>query len=1325
MIKNDESQHQDHKKHPTIQAVEKKAVELGLKVFYDDSWSKIIVGPGHSLSIILVEPAIVFIKTTGAITNESMKKGLLKIDEIASSYFGDTKYVKIEDLSGITAMSSEGRRLYITFSETNKKLKGVVFCGVTTLFRISINLGKRFAMSKQVRITEKPEDSIPIALDIIGFKNGKEASETEFIDKSINNELRCILTGLKIVSKPEWQNIQIASNVYASFRFIGKKILHTRFFSGKDSECSNSNIDKFTEAQKQAISEIVPEDACYIRLFDFSNQFVPRHSFEIRKKIFRALKGEGSSLLALIAYNAPFMISCNLTVGWGLYRMLPKLFMVGSYEEGMVKALNILGSSGSLGYADVFSDIFTKPSWTINTGDFESTYSIVNGNIIFVTAIGFLKREHLGQGRKIIEDVLSSLESADKPYYFVVDMNSITGSEVNARRGYFEMMGQLWQVKPFSGIFFVGCGRMAMAAINLARPLVKFKLHAVKSIGEALGLMLGSKRTENIKPFFPRFRRTKRVKPEIRNYSAEILNFIAKINWEPEKESPSDDIEINDDHPFNQVFDALKLLKTDVDSLFAERDSAIAALRKSEERYRLIVDNASDIMFIHDIDGRFRFVNQAATSVLGYTKEKLLEMNISDLTSPSCSTNLTDEIEERFSGEKQADSFYDLVWKKASGEEVWLEVSSRFIKNEERLEAVQSIARDVTHYKSASKALKAAEERSKNILETIEDGYYEVDIKGKLTACNPAFCRIAGYKENELIGMNYKQYMLPDDAKRVFKQFNQVFETGVPTKGFDWVVIDKNKEKIFVETSVSLITDAKGQKIGFRGIIRDVTDRKIAEEALKIAKEEAVAANEAKSRFLANMSHEMRTPMNGVIGMTRLLLGTDLTPDQRDFSETINLSASSLLFVVNDILDFSKLEAGQLSLENTKFSIRQVIDEIADIMAIQTTEKGLDFFLSCAKDVPCWVKGDPYRLKQILMNLMSNAVKFTDSGSISIMVEAGESQDNYFNAVFSVSDTGTGIPGNKRALLFKPFSQIDSTLARRHGGTGLGLAICKQLAILMNGEIKFDDNAPKGSIFSFTAKFQEPVFDYGHHILSGKRIGVMLKDKKDSMIISDHVNHLDGTPFLLENMSMADERFSIFISDYESKDNVKNAEAAGSKYIWVSSYGSGFDCSKENEAIIQRPIRFSKILKAVCSFYGSADIKKINNQDINKEEIRGLRVLMAEDNPVNMKLGIKLLEKLGCAIDSATNGLEAIKMFREGEYDLIIMDVQMPEMDGLEATRTIREIEGDRKKIPILALTAHAMKGDKERCIESGMNGYIAKPVDLVTLKAAILAAMN
>lgn len=1304
--------------------LEKKAASLGLRVFSDNAWILMNLGGSHVISVIPVEPGILFIKSFGTITAESMLRGLEKTDEIAKSVFGENGYVKIEHISEIEGMSSEARRLYINYSGKHPYLIGIVFSGVSTLNRISINIGKRFALSKIVEIANSPEESISQALEILGRIPGFDLSHLSLKEGYEVPKQICNITGLEIISRPEWESIQIAPGIASKFRFIGKRILHSEVGPGPETDCPYDAIFDYFRIQNKAISEVVPPGKTYIKLVNFGDQYLPKHSLEIRRRMFKELKNDESGFSAYIAYNAPFMIACNLRVGWSLYRLKPELHIVPSYESGLRKAMKLLGSKGRTDFKDFCGNASTRPEWELFTDEFEATCTVLNEHIIHIKSSGIFRNEHLEPGIKIIESLVSSIKHHERAFFFIFDISELKNSEISARKKFFESLNHLHQLAPFQVCFFSGGTRMGNASVNLARPWIKFRIQIVKSIGEALNVIYasGTEKT-GLHRLFKSF--SNRSKTILKSYSTEMLDYISSINWESVDNSRDTARQVDENHPFASVYDALDLLKADVESLFAERDSAIAALKKSEERYRLIVDNASDIIFIHDTKGKLLFVNQAASSFLGYTPLELLGKSVPDLISKSCTTSFENEIEKRMTGSELADSFYELVWKKKNGEDIWLEISSRFIKNGDSIEAIQSIARDVTHYKSAAQALKDAEDRARHILETIEDGYYEVDTRGRIVAYNPGYCKIIGYPEDEVMGIHYKKYMSPEDAKRVFHHYNQVYNSGIPQKGFDWAVLRKDGEKIHVETSVSLIIDSKGEKKGFRGIVRDVTERKRAEIEMFLAKEDAIAANEAKSRFLANMSHEMRTPMNGVLGMTKLLLGTELSREQKDLAETINLSASSLLFVVNDILDFSKMEAGQLSLEVSVFSIRKTLDEVSEILLSLANEKNLSIYISSGPDIPCRVWGDAYRVKQILMNLVSNAIKFTESGHINIYAENPVIVGKKITVKFSVSDTGTGIREEDRKHLFKPFSQIDSTLARKHGGTGLGLAICRQLVRLMDGDIWHEEKEGGGSSFCFTATFENFSYEKTSHILANKIVGIDIDDPVEASIIAKHIIHLEGTPVLCGQQS-TDQETVIMVADWKKREYHLESLKSPQGFIWLMPPGNDSETENPYEKTIKRPVRFSKLAGAVSRLPGmptESEAKESKFHD--SDSLNGLKVLMAEDNPVNRKLGLKLLEKLGCRVDVVINGLEAVETLNENQYDIIVMDVQMPEMDGLEATRKIRRMDSDKRNIPIIALTAHAMRGDKERCLAAGMNGYIAKPVDPEALKTAILSALN
>ena len=525
-----------------------------------------------------------------------------------------------------------------------------------------------------------------------------------------------------------------------------------------------------------------------------------------------------------------------------------------------------------------------------------------------------------------------------------------------------------------------------------------------------------------------------------------------------------------------------------------------------------------------------------------------------------------------------------------------------------------------------------SEEKYRTILESIEEGYFEVDLSGRFTFLNDSISRILGYAPEELKGMDNRDYTDPETSHRMYKAFNETYRTGRPANIIDCRITRKDGKKRNLELTASLLKNSEGAPAGFRGVVRDVTGRKLA-EALHREKLAAEAASRAKSQFLANMSHEIRTPLNGIIGMTELAMMRDMDSKQRNILQTIQTESNSLLGIINDILDFSKIEAEMLQLEKILFDPASVVDNVVKAFAHRADQKGLRITASMERDIPDVVTGDPGRLRQILINLVGNAVKFTHKGEIKIEVRVAEDFDKRVKLRFAVKDTGIGIPQDKKRAIFKSFTQADSSTTRKYGGTGLGTTISKHLAELMGGEIGVESEVGAGSIFWFTAVF--------------------LKQTNETV------------------------------------PRIQN------------------------------------------------EIIPIMNSDPQKKKQESFNILLVEDYPTNQQVAVSHLKTLGHHVDLADNGLSALELYRKNHYHLILMDLQMPVMDGYEATREIRKLESVRmqiepsdmtadqeeetpvvkeiqakiQRIPIIAMTAHAVEGYREECLKAGMDDYITKPL--------------
>jgi PAS domain S-box-containing protein len=660
---------------------------------------------------------------------------------------------------------------------------------------------------------------------------------------------------------------------------------------------------------------------------------------------------------------------------------------------------------------------------------------------------------------------------------------------------------------------------------------------------------------------------------------------------------------------------------------------------------------------------------------------------------------------------------------------------------------VQGFLIDITERQRAENALRRSEaevRRQKqffeSLLELSSTAIVTVDLGRKITSWNPAAERLFGYTEAEACGRNVDDLVarseeLHAEAVDISQQAGMGGVTHLVTrrtrKDGTLVDVDVRAAPVFVG----------GKQVGMHAIYHDISE-------LLRARRQAEAATEAKSAFLATMSHEIRTPMNAVIGMTELLLDTALSAEQRNLAEIIRTSGDALLAIINDILDFSKIEAGRLDLERSPFDVRGCIEAALDVVATRAAEKGLDLAYLLHPATPRVVVGDVTRLREILINLLSNAVKFTEAGEVVLSVSSEPMADGRHRLHFAVRDTGIGIPADRMDRLFQSFSQLDASTTRRYGGTGLGLAISQRLTEMMGGTMWVESRAGEGSTFSFTVLAEEapsspPAFiDAIQPQLEGQRLLVVDDNATNRTILVRQAEswgmdaQASASPAEALRWIRRGDPFDLAIIDMQmpemdgrtlAAEIRRHRDALTLPLILLTSLGHKVDHVHPGgnfAATLTKPIKASQLYEAAVGVLArqpsAAPPTGAAAQEVERAPQAGLRILLTEDNELNRTLAVALLDRLGCRADIATNGLEALEALRHAPYDVVLMDVEMPEMDGLEATRRIRAERPPDQQPRIIAMTANAMQGDRERCLAAGMDDYLSKPIRRQELAAAL-----
>ncbi|MGB8516352.1 MAG: PAS domain S-box protein [Gallionella sp.] len=771
--------------------------------------------------------------------------------------------------------------------------------------------------------------------------------------------------------------------------------------------------------------------------------------------------------------------------------------------------------------------------------------------------------------------------------------------------------------------------------------------------------------------------------------------------------------------------------------------------------YEHISETLGEGLYVQDVRGNCIYMNSEAERLLGWLRADLIGKPVHNMIHtrsangvPLPARECRIMLEVKAHGSSRSD---DQVFVRKDGSVFPVEVTSQAVLRNGIFDGVVVAFQDISERKKNELFIRLTQERLNLSLDGSNLALWDWDVGSDRMYLSDRWAAMMGGEKQDMLVTSAQLINMvhPDERDSLTANLGDVLKGKTEFYSVEFRVRHTDGSWVWIQTHGKVVErDSEGRAVRMTGTNADISDRKHAEASLLKAKEAAEQANRIKGDFLANMSHEIRTPMNGIIGMTELALDTELTQEQKEYLGLVKSSADSLLHIINDILDFSKIESGKMTIENIEFSLDHMLRDTMKSLAVRAHQKNLELLLHVSPDVPDRLLGDPGRLRQVIVNLVGNAIKFTEKGEIEVEVQCVTTPGEHCASLrFSVRDSGIGIPREKFQSIFESFSQADTSTTRKFGGTGLGLTISAQLIELMGSKIELDSEVGKGSIFHFTINMdmvsEKPLANYQQTgRIAGMPVLVADDNETNRKVLQEMLRNWKLVPTVvmsgeqalaeLERAAQAGKPYTLALLDvqmpgmdgFELVEHLRrHPEYVEATVMMLTSEGQRGDAARCRElgvaSYLTKPVAQSELLDAIMTALGEPGQNKpaLITRHSLRETRHKLNLLLAEDNKVNQTLAVRVLEKLGHTVTVANNGIEALQHWHEGKFDAILMDVDMPEMNGYEATERIRKEEVDSDKhIPIVAMTAHAMQGAREECLQHGMDGYLTKPINTEAL---------